>query len=98
MLKQMMLYSGRIWINRLDSLVGKARNGRYYRKYRLIHDNNFYTMTVFANKASDLFSLPETFVVRNLPVQTSEYQLDNKEVKVTVFSAELTDLQTCMKK
>lgn len=55
-------------------------------------------MTVFANKASDLFSLPETFVVRNLPVQTSEYQLDNKEVKVTVFSAELTDLQTCMKK
>lgn len=95
MLKQMMLYSGRIWINKLDSLVGKARNGRYYRKYRLIVENKFYTLTVFANKASDLFSLPETMVVRQLPVNPSTVKINDKEVQV--YATELQQLLACMK-
>ncbi|WP_122653424.1 hypothetical protein [Escherichia coli] len=95
MLKETLTYTGRIWINKLDSLVGKGRNGRYYRKYRLIHNNDFYTMTIFADKASDLFSLPETFVVRNLPVYSSEYRQGDKTY--TVYSTELSDLIACMK-
>lgn len=95
MLKETLTYTGRIWINKLDSLVGKARNGRYYRKYRLINDNSFYTLTVFANKASELFTLPETMVVKNLPVYSSEYQQDDKTY--TVYSTELSDLIACMK-
>ena len=90
MLKEVMMYSGRIWINKLDSLVGKARNGRYFRKYRLIHDNSFYTLTVFAQRASDLFSLPETLVVRDLPVQASEYRQDDKAY--VVYSTEYDKL------
>lgn len=89
MLKQAMLYSGRIWINKLDSMVGKARNGRYFRKFRLIEDGSFRTLTVFANKASELFTLPETLVVRNLPVYPSEYRQDKT---YTVYSTELKDL------
>lgn len=95
MLKESKLYSGRLWLHRIDSLVGKTRNGRYYRKYRLIHNSDFYTMTIFADKASDLFSLPKTFVVRNLPVYSSEYRQDDKTY--TVYSTELSDLIACMK-
>lgn len=95
MLKETLTYTGRIWINKLDSLVGKARNGRYYRKYRLIVENKFYTLTVFANKASDLFSLPKSFVVRNLPVQASKYRQDDKEYQV--YATELQQLLACMK-
>lgn len=91
MLKQVMLYSGRIWINRLDSMVGKTRNGRYFRKFRLLDDNKqFHTLTVFANRASDLFSLPETLVVRGLPVQASEYRQDDKTY--VVYSTEYDKL------
>lgn len=97
MLKQTMLYSGRIWINKLDALVGKAQNGRYYRKYRLIENGKFHTLTVFANKASELFSLPDTMVVRKLPVTPSTYKTD-KESEVLVFSTELSDLIACMRK
>lgn len=97
MLKEVKLYTGRIWLNKLDSLVGKARNGRYYRKYRLIDNNKFHTLTVFANKASDLFSLPDTVVVNNLPVTPSAYKTD-KEEEVTVYSTELTNLLACVKK
>ena len=96
MLKEVKLYSGRIWLNRLDSLVGKARNGRYYRKYRLIDNKQFHTLTVFANRASDLFSLPDTVVVNKLPVTPSTYKTDDKEV--LVYSTELNDLLACMKK
>ena len=95
MLKEVLLYSGRIWLNRLDSLVGKAKNGRYYRKYRLINNNSFYTLTVFANKASDLFSLPETMVVRQLPVNPSTVKINDKEVQV--YATELQQLLACMK-
>lgn len=80
-------YSGRLWLNKIDSLVGKTRNGRYFRKFRLIEDGKFHTLTVFANKASELFSLPETLVVRDLPVQTSEYTHGDKTY--TVYSTEL---------
>ena len=91
MLKQTMMYSGRIWINKLDALVGKARNGRYFRKYRILDDNKqFHTLTVFANRASDLFSLPETLVVRDLPVQASEYRQDDKAY--VVYSTEYDKL------
>ena len=90
MLKEAMMYSGRIWINKLDALVGKAKNGRYFRKYRLINDNSFYTLTVFANKASELFGIPETLVVRNLPVYPSKYQQGDKTY--TVYCTELKDL------
>lgn len=95
MLKEVLLYSGRIWLNRLDSMVGKAKNGRYYRKYRLIDDNSFYTLTVFANKASELFTLPETMVVKNLPVYPTEYQQGDKTY--TIYATELSDLIACMK-
>jgi hypothetical protein len=91
MLKETLAYTGRIWLNRLDHLVGKAKNGRYYRKFRLLDDSKqFHTLTVFANKASELFALPETLVVRNLPVQVSKYTHNDKEYQV--FSAEYTDL------
>ena len=91
MLKEVMAYSGRIWLNKLDSLVGKARNGRYFRKYRILDNNKqFHTLTVFANRASDLFSLPETLVVRDLPVQASEYQQDDKAY--VVYSTEYDKL------
>lgn len=91
MLKEVMTYSGRIWLNKLDALVGKARNGRYYRKYRLLDDNKqFHTLTVFANRASDLFSLPETFVVHGLPVQASEYRQNDKVY--VVYSTEYDKL------
>ena len=95
MLKESKLYSGRLWLHKIDSLVGKTRNGRYYRKYRLINDNSFYTLTVFANKASELFELPKTMVVKNLPVYSSEYRQDDKTY--TVYSTELSDLIACMK-
>jgi hypothetical protein len=95
MLKEVTVYSGRIWINKLDSLVGKARNGRYYRKYRLIENGKFHTLTVFANKASDLFSLPETMVVRQLPVNPSTVKINDKEVQV--YATELQQLLACMK-
>lgn len=95
MLKESKLYSGRLWLHKIDSLVGKTRNGRYYRKYRLINDNSFYTMTVFANKASELFTLPETMVVKNLPVYSSEYRQGDKTY--TVYSTELSNLIACMK-
>lgn len=94
MLKEAMTYSGRIWLNKLDSLVGKAKNGRYYRKYRLINDNSFYTLTVFANKASELFALPETLTVHGLPVQVGKYTHNDKEYQV--FSTEYTDLLKCI--
>jgi hypothetical protein len=91
MLKEMMAYTGRLWLNRLDHLVGKARNGRYYRKYRLLDDNKqFHTLTIFANKASELFILPETLVVRELPVRVGKYTHNDKEYQV--FSAEYNDL------
>lgn len=97
MLKEVTVYSGRIWINKLDPLVGKARNSRYYRKYRLINDNSFYTLTVFANKASELFTLPETMVVKNLPVYPTEYQQGDKTY--TMYATELSDLLiACMRK
>lgn len=96
MLKETLTYTGRIWINKLDSMVGKARNGRYYRKYRLIDDNKFYTLTVFSNKASDLFSLPETMVVRQLPVNQSTVKINDKEVQV--YATELQQLLACMKR
>ena len=95
MLKESKLYSGRLWLHRVDSLVGKARNGRYYRKYRLIDDNKFYTLTVFSNKASDLFSLPETMVVRQLPVNQSTVKINDKEYQV--YATELQQLLACMK-
>jgi hypothetical protein len=96
MLKDAKLYSGKLWLNKLDSLVGKAENGRYYRKYRLIENGKFHTLTVFANKASELFSLPDTVTVRKLPVTPSTYRTD-KESEVLVFSTELSDLIACMK-
>lgn len=95
MLKETLTYTGRIWLNKLDPLVGKARNGRYYRKYRLIENGKFHTLTVFANKASDLFGLPETLAVRNLPVYPNEYQQGDKAY--TVYSTELSNLLACMK-
>lgn len=90
MLKEAMTYSGRIWLNKLDALVGKAKNGRYFRKFRLIEDGSFRTLTVFASKASDLFAMPETLLVRNLPVYPSEYRQGDKTY--TVYSTELKDL------
>ena len=95
MLKETLTYTGRIWINKLDSIVGKGRNGRYYRKYRLINDGGFHTLTVFANKASELFELPETMVVKNLPVYSSEYRQGDKTY--TVYSTEISYLSTCRK-
>jgi hypothetical protein len=90
MLKEVLLYSGRIWLNKLDSLAGKAKNGRYYRKYRLINDNSFHTLTVFSDRVSNLFSLPETVVVKNLPVQASKYTVGEKEYQV--FAVEYDEL------
>jgi len=91
MLKEVMAYTGRIWLNKLDHLVNKARSGRYYCKYRLLDDSKqFHTLTVFANKASDLFTLPKSLVVRELPVRVSKYAHNDKEYQV--FSAEYNDL------
>ncbi len=70
------------WINKLDNMVGKAKNGRYYRKYRLINENTFHTMTIFSDKVSNLYSLPETFVVKNLPVMAGHYTVDGREYQV----------------
>jgi hypothetical protein len=94
MLKTVLTYNGRIWLNKIDSLVGKAKNGRYFRKFRLVVEDsgrsNFFTLTVFADKASELFTLPETLVVRNLPVHPSQYQQGDKTY--TVYATELKDL------
>jgi hypothetical protein len=97
MLKETLAYTGRIWLNRLDHLVGKAKNGRYYRKYRLLDNNRqFHTLTVFANKASDLFTLPETLVVHNLPLQASEYK--HNDQTYVVYSTEYDKLIQHMKR
>jgi hypothetical protein len=90
MLKETLTYTGRVWLNKIDSLVGKTRNGRYFRKFRLVEGGNFFTLTVFADKASELFTLPETLVVRNLPVHPSQYQQGDKTY--TVYATELKDL------
>jgi hypothetical protein len=96
MLKTMLNYTGRVWLNKIDSLVGKTRNNRYFRKFRLIEDGKFHTLTVFANKASDLFTLPETLVVYNLPVQASEYK--HNEQTYVVYSTEYDKLIQHMKR
>ncbi len=90
MLKEVLLYTGRIWLNKLDSLAGKAKNGRYYRKYRLINNHTFHTLTIFSDRVSNLFGLPETMVVRELPVQVSRYTHNDKEYQV--FAVEYDEL------
>ncbi len=96
MLKEVLLYTGRIWLNKVDSLAGKAKNGRYYRKYRLINNHTFHTLTVFSDRVSNLFTLPETFVVHNLPVQASEYK--HNEQTYVVYSTEYDKLIQHMKR
>lgn len=95
MLSRLLTYSGRIWLNKLDPLVGKARNGRYFKKYRLIENNEFYTLVVFCNKATPLMELPETLVVKSMPVFPSVHTVNDK--KVPVYATELNLLLKHMK-